>query len=338
MEIAKTRRKFVTIKSVYKDYKSKPFYYFIFVITIQNISKFDNIHPTAVTIGTFDGVHIGHRKLLERLINDAKLFNLKATVLTFFPHPRMVLQQDANIKLLNTLDEKVKILEQIGLEYLMIYPFSREFSRLSATEFVEKILVNSLHCKKVIIGYDHRFGRNRNADIKDLVSFGKTFGFEVDEIPAQEIDEVSVSSTKIRKALEVGDIKTANLYLGYAYMLTGIVQKGKGLGRQLNFPTANIHIEEDYKLIPHNGVYVVKSVLENTTIYGMMNIGFNPTVSGTERSIEVHFFDFDKDLYGQKLQIDILDRIRDEHKFSSVEQLKKQLEKDKKISLSLITK
>lgn len=308
------------------------------MITIQNIHKFDNLHATAVTIGTFDGVHIGHRKLLERLINDAKLFNLKSTVLTFFPHPRMVLQQDANIKLLNTLEEKIKILENIGLDFLMVYPFTRQFSRLSATEFVQQILVDGLNSKKIIIGYDHRFGRNRNADIKDLIAFGETFDFDVDEIPAQEIDDVSVSSTKIRKALEEGDIETANAYLGYAYMLTGTVHKGKGLGKQLNFPTANIFIEETYKLIPCNGVYVVKSEMENGTVYGMMNIGFNPTVYGTEQSIEVHFFDFDKDLYGQKLQIDILDRIRDEHKFSSVEELKKQLAKDKKTSLSLISK
>ncbi|WP_165749573.1 bifunctional riboflavin kinase/FAD synthetase [Cellulophaga sp. Z1A5H] len=308
------------------------------MITIQNISKFDNQQPTAVTIGTFDGVHIGHRKLLDRLINDAKLLNLKATVLTFFPHPRMILQQDANIKLLNTIDEKIKILENIGLDYLMIYPFSKEFSRLSATDFVESILVKGLASKKIIIGYDHRFGRNRNADIKDLISFGKIYSFEVEEIPAQEIDEVSVSSTKIRKALEEGDITTANAYLGYNYMLTGTVIHGKGLGKQLSFPTANIHIEENFKLIPLNGVYVVKSEIDNATVYGMMNIGFNPTVSGKEKSIEVHFFDFNKDLYGKKIQIDILERLRDEHKFSSVEELKKQLEQDKKTSLSLIAK
>ena len=308
------------------------------MITIQNISKFDDQQPTAVTIGTFDGVHIGHRKLLDRLINDAKLLNLKATVLTFFPHPRMVLQQDANIKLLNTIDEKIKILEHIGLDYLMIYPFSKEFSRLTATDFVESILVKGLNSKKIIIGYDHRFGRNRNADIKDLISFGKTYNFEVEEIPAQEIDEVSVSSTKIRKALEEGDIATANAYLGYNYMLTGTVIHGKGLGKQLSFPTANILIEESYKLIPLNGVYVVKSEINNRTVYGMMNIGFNPTVSGKEKSIEVHFFDFDQDLYGKKIQVDILERLRDEHKFSSVEELKKQLDKDKKTSLSLLSK
>jgi len=314
------------------------------VVTIQNISKFDKEHATAVTIGTFDGVHIGHRKLLSRLMNDAKLFNLKSTVLTFFPHPRMVLQHDADIKLLNTIAEKEQILEKIGLDYLMIHPFSKKFSRLSATEFVEDILVNGLHCKKVIIGYDHRFGRNRNADINDLKDFGNTFNFQVDEIPAQEIDDVSVSSTKIRKALADGDIKTANVYLGYNYMLTGVVIKGKGLGRQLKYPTANIFIEETYKLIPLKGVYVVKSEINNTTVYGMMNIGFNPTVSNTgsttaisKESIEVHFFDFNEDLYGQKIQVSILDRIRDEHKFKSVDALKTQLAKDKDASLKIIS-
>lgn len=314
------------------------------MITIQNIRKFDKEHPTVVTIGTFDGVHIGHRKLLERLINDAKLLKLKATVLTFFPHPRMVLQQDTDIKLLNTIEEKIQILEKIGLDFLMIHPFTKEFSRQTATEFVQDILVEGLHCKKVIIGYDHRFGRNRNADINDLKDFGKTFQFEVDEIPAQEIDDVSISSTKIRKALEEGDLKTANLYLGYAYMLTGTVIQGKGLGRQLNFPTANIFIEETYKLIPRKGVYVVKSTLQGREVFGMMNIGFNPTVSENDpsktpkESIEVHFFDFKEDLYGQKIQINILDRIREEHKFTSVEALKKQLEKDKKRSLEFLSK
>lgn len=311
------------------------------MVTIQNILKFDKEHATAVTIGTFDGVHIGHRKLLNRLIDDSKLYHLKSTVLTFFPHPRMVLQQDADIKLLNTIDEKRQILEKIGLDYLVIHPFSKKFSRLSATEFVENILVNGLRCKKIIIGYDHRFGRNRNADITDLKDFGTTFNFQVDEIPAQEINEVSVSSTKIRKALEEGDIKTANTYLGYNYMLTGVVVKGKGLGRQLNYPTANIFIEETYKLIPLKGSYVVKSELNNTTVFGMMNIGFNPTVSETnaipKESVEVHFFDFKEDLYGQKIQVSILERIRDEHKFKSVDALKVQLAKDKEVALGIIS-
>ncbi|MBU2948636.1 bifunctional riboflavin kinase/FAD synthetase [Zobellia uliginosa] len=308
------------------------------MVTVQSISKNDKRHPTAITIGTFDGVHIGHRKILERLINNAASLNLKSTVLTFFPHPRMVLQKDANIKLLNTIKEKTKILEDLGLDQLIIHPFTQEFSRLSATEFVRDNLVNQLQTKKIIIGYDHRFGRNRNANITDLRAFGNTYGFEVEEITAQEIDEVSVSSTKIRKALQEGDISTANAYLGYNYMLTGIIGKGKGLGRQIGFPTANLNIAESYKLIPKNGVYFVKSEFSGKTIYGMMNIGYNPTVAGKEKTIEINFFDFDQDLYGKELQIDILHRIRDEHKFESVEALKIQLEKDKQTSLALISK
>lgn len=308
------------------------------MITVQSIKEYDKEHSTVITIGTFDGVHIGHRKILERLIKTSNISDFKSVVLTFFPHPRMVLQKDADIKLLNTIEEKTKILKNLGLDCLIVHPFTSDFSRLSATEFVRDLLVNELQTKKIIIGYDHRFGRNRTANITDLITFGNTFDFEVEEISAQEIDDVSVSSTKIRKAVLEGDIKTANAYLGYNYMLTGTVKKGKGLGRQLNFPTANLHIEEDYKLIPKNGVYVVQSEINGTIVYGMMNIGFNPTVSGTEKTIEINFFDFDKDLYDQKLQIDIIDRIRDEHKFDSVDALKEQLFKDKETSLSILAK
>ncbi len=306
------------------------------MITVQSISNYDKKQATAITIGTFDGVHIGHRKILERLINDAKKSGLKSTVLTFFPHPRMVLQKDADIKLLNTLDEKVQILEKIGLDCLIIQPFTKDFSRLTATEFVRDLLVNELKAKKIIIGYDHRFGRNRNANITDLMAFGNALGFEVEEIEAQEIDEVSVSSTKIRNALFNGQIKTANKYLAYNYMLTGIVKRGKGIGRQLAFPTANISIEESYKLIPKNGVYFVNSILKNEVVYGMMNIGFNPTVDGSKKSIEVHYFDFEGDLYNQTVQVNLLERIRDEHKFNSLEELKNQLQKDRATSISLI--
>ena len=307
------------------------------MVTVQSISNYDKKHPTAITIGTFDGVHIGHRKILERLINDAKKTGLQSTVLTFFPHPRMVLQKDTEIKLLNTIQEKINILELIGLDCLIIQPFTMEFSRLSATEFVRDILVNKLNSKKIIIGYDHRFGRNRNANIQDLITFGNALNFEVEEIAAEEINDVSVSSTKIRNALINGDIKTANDYLGYNYMLTGNVKKGKGLGRKLNFPTANLFIEEEYKLIPKNGVYVVKSFLNEKLFYGMMNIGFNPTVGGSSKNIEIHFFNFKADLYGQNIQIDILERIRDEHKFNSLEELKVQLAKDKETSLAIIS-
>jgi riboflavin kinase/FMN adenylyltransferase len=306
------------------------------VITVHNISKYKEEYPTVITIGTFDGVHIGHQKILNKIINYAKNTELKSSVLTFFPHPRMVLQKDSDIKLLNTIDEKVSILERLGLDILIIHPFTIEFSRLTATEFVRDILVNTLNIKKVIIGYDHRFGRNRNANITDLIAFGNALDFTVEEIPAQEIDDVSVSSTKIRKALEDGDIDTANSYLGYEYMLTGTIIRGKGIGKQLGYPTANLSIAESYKLVPKNGAYIVKSTLNHNIVYGMMNIGFNPTVNGTEKSIEINFFDFDADLYDKKIQIDILARLRDERKFDSIDGLKAQLAKDKEKSLYYI--
>lgn len=308
------------------------------MITVRNISKYHEKHPTVITIGTFDGVHIGHRKILDKIINHAKSTDLKSSVLTFFPHPRMVLQKDADIKLLNTIDEKVMILERLGLNVLIIHPFTKDFSRLTATEFVRDILVNTLNIKHVIIGYDHRFGRNRTANITDLKAFGTALDFSVEEIPAQEIDDVSVSSTKIRKALNEGDIETANSYLGYEYMLTGVIVKGKGIGKQLGYPTANLYIEENYKLIPKNGAYIVKSTINEQIVYGMMNIGFNPTVNGTKRTIEINFFNFDANLYEQKIQIDIIKRLRDEHKFESVEALKNQLAQDKKTSLQYISR
>jgi len=288
---------------------------------VQSIANYDKSHASILTIGTFDGVHIGHKRILDQLINNGQNSGLRSTVLTFFPHPRMVLQQDSGLKLLNTLEEKIAILEETGLECLVIHPFSKEFSRLTAEEFVRDHLVEHLQAKKIIIGYDHRFGRNRNADINDLIAFGEMLEFEVVEIPAQEINEVSVSSTKIRAALAEGDIETANAYLGYAYMLSGTIQKGKGLGRQLNFPTANLHIHEPYKLIPKNGAYVVYADIEGIRRYGMMNIGFNPTVEGKNRTIEIHFFELDKDLYVLSLRIHVLHRLLDEEKFDTLEAL-----------------
>ncbi len=292
---------------------------------------------TVVTIGTFDGVHIGHQKIIKRLIKTGEQFGLKSVILTFFPHPRMVLQKDSNIKLINTIEERHRILNDLGLDYLLIKEFTQEFSRLSAEDFVKQILVDKLHARKVIIGYDHRFGRNRNADINDLKKFGEAYGFEVEEISAQDIDDVSVSSTKIRTALQEGDIAKANAYLGYSFMLTGVVAKGKGLGRQLNYPTANIQIAEDYKLIPKQGAYIVSSKINDNTFFGMMNIGTNPTVNGRQQTIEVHFFDFDADIYGETIQIDLLQRIRDEQKFESVEALKTQLSLDKQTALHFIS-
>jgi riboflavin kinase/FMN adenylyltransferase len=301
-----------------------------------NAKTYDSQTRSVVTIGTFDGVHIGHRKIIERLIESAKKNSLESVILTFFPHPRMVLQQDSDIKLINTIDERIQILENIGLDNLVIHPFTKEFSRLSAGEYVQQMLVDCLKTKHVIIGYDHRFGRNRNSNITDLTSYGIQNNFTVEEISKQDIDDIAVSSTKIRKALFDGDITKANAYLGYYFMLTGIVVKGKKLGRKLNYPTANLYIKEDYKLIPKNGVYIVKSCIDSKTYFGMMNIGTNPTVNGTQQTIETHFFDTSFNLYDKKIQIEILKRIRDEKKFDSLEQLQDAMQKDEDFSRDFI--
>lgn len=292
--------------------------------------------PTAVTIGTFDGVHVGHQKIIKRLIHTAENLALKSIVLTFFPHPRMVLQKDSNIKLINTIEERSQILESLGLDYLIIKEFTKAFSRLSAEDYVKQILVDKLQAKKVIIGYDHRFGRNRNADISDLKKYGEFYGFNIEEISVKDIDDVAVSSTKIRNALSEGHVSKANSFLGYHFMLTGTVVKGKGLGKQLQYPTANVHIEETYKLIPKRGSYIVNATIGNILYFGMMNIGINPTVSGEKETIEVHFFDFNKDIYNQKIQVNLLKRIRDEQKFESVEALQAQLKNDKEMALQFI--
>ena len=295
----------------------------------NSIKSFNADKPTIVTIGTFDGVHLGHRKILEQITQSAHALDCESLVLTFFPHPRMVLQEGTEMKQLNTLDEKINLLDSLGIDNLVVHPFDKDFSRLTAEEFVKEVLVDVFKIKKIIIGHDHRFGRNRTANIDDLITFGETYDFEVEQISAEEVDEVSISSTKIRNALLEGNIELATTYLGYNYSLTGIVFKGKQLGSIIGYPTANIKIEESYKLIPLNGVYIAKSILEEKTVYGMMNIGTRPTVDGTTQTIEINFFDFKQDLYNQKITVSLLLRMRSEQKFESVDALKNQLGKDK---------
>jgi riboflavin kinase/FMN adenylyltransferase len=303
-----------------------------------SISEFNSTKKTIVTIGTFDGVHIGHQKIIEKLIQETKKADCESLILTFFPHPRMVLNGSSSIKLLNTINEKSSLLEKMGLDNLVIHPFDKKFSNLSAEEFVKTILVDSFNIKKIIIGYDHRFGNNRAANIDDLISFGKKYDFEVEQISAQEIDSVSVSSTKIRDAITDGNMIVANEFLGYEYILSGKIITGKQLGRTIGFPTANIKIEENYKLIPKNGVYIVKSHLQEKTVFGIMNIGLNPTVNGEDLSIEVHFLDFDADLYNKNITVSVIARIRDEQKFTSIDLLKAQIQEDKNYAISFIKK
>lgn len=303
---------------------------------VQNTSNFSIKDQTYVTIGTFDGVHFGHQKIIEKLVQEAKKANKKSVLLTFFPHPRMVLQKEASLKLINTIKERANLLEKTDLDYLIIHPFSKEFSRMSALEFVRDILVNQLNISKLIIGYDHHFGKNREGNITQLTEYSHVYNFRVEEIPAQDIDSVSVSSTKIRRALSAGNIKTANNYLGYNFMLNGTVVNGKKLGGTIGYPTANIDIKETYKLIPKTGVYVVQSTIDKKIIFGMMNIGNRPTVNGNHQTIEVHFFDFNQDLYHRNLNIELIYFLRDEQKFDTIDSLVHQLKKDEEIARDYI--
>jgi riboflavin kinase/FMN adenylyltransferase len=304
---------------------------------IRSITAFNSSEKTIVTIGTFDGIHVGHQKILKDLIKTAKKEGKKSVLLTFFPHPRMVLQKDNKILLLNTIEEKSGLLEKIGLDYLIIHPFSKEFSRLTALDFVRDILVNKLNTSRLIIGYDHHFGKNREGNIHQLKEYSLLYDFKVEEIPAQDIDDVSVSSTKIRTALKDGNLKTANNYLGYHYMLNGTVVSGKKLGGTIGFPTANLEIKEPYKLIPKTGVYIIQTHI-NTVLYtGIMNIGFNPTVLGKHQTIEAHLFDFNEDLYGKEIMIEFIYFLREEHKFESVKELVVQLNIDKENAISYLS-
>lgn len=298
----------------------------------HSINTFSSTKKTIVTLGTFDGVHLGHQSILNQLIEATENGMYESVVLTFYPHPRMVLQQEPAIQLLNSMDEKTMLLEKSGIDHLIIHPFDAAFSKLSAEAFVQKVLVEQLQIHKIIIGYDHRFGENRTANITDLIQFGKKYNFEVAQINAKEINEIAVSSTNIRTALGNGSIQLANRYLGYTYFFSGKVMKGKQLGRTIGFPTANLELLEPFKLLPKKGAYVVYSMLKGTRIFGMMNIGYNPTLGENERTIEVHFFDVKEDLYDSVLCISLLAFIRPEEKFSSVEALKTQLHKDRDFS------
>ena len=296
-----------------------------------NLSDFPNLSFPVVTSGTFDGVHLGHQTIIARLKELSLKFDGHSVVITYHPHPRMVLQpNNTELELLNTLPEKIARLEQLGVDHLLIIPFDNTFASLTSEDFIRKILVDVVHTRKLVIGYDHHFGKNREGSFDHLLEYGPKYGFEVEEIPAQDIDQVAVSSTKIREALRKGDIQAANRYLGYAYPFNGKVMKGRQLGRKIEFPTANLEIVPDRKLIPANGVYAVNVIVENAIYNGMMNIGFRPTVSDEKlRTIEVHIFDFDNDIYEKEIKVRMITRIRDESRFNGIDELREQLKKDK---------
>ena len=296
----------------------------------NSFDEVDKISFPVLTIGTFDGVHIGHQKIIQQLKKEALQLGGESVLFTFYPHPRMVLFPDAHgLQLLTTQEEKLKFLEVCGIDNVIVQPFTFDFSRLTAMEFVRDYLVNKLHVKKLIIGYDHQFGKNREGSIDFLRTLADVYEFEVIEIPAQDIDDVNVSSTKIRNALKSGDVDTACNYLGRPYSLTGTVVHGKELGRTIGFPTANIHVSDDTKLIPANGVYAVRVNVGTAFFNGMLNIGNRPTVNSTvDRSIEVHIFDFDSLIYDAKITIEFIRFIRQEKEFSSIEVLRSQLQED----------
>ncbi len=297
-----------------------------------HLDEFKKPNKTVVTTGTFDGVHVGHQKIISRLVDVAKITEAESVILTFFPHPRMVLNQDLDIKLIQTLKERIRELGNTGLDHLIIHPFSKEFSRLSSLEFVRNILVNQLGVETLVIGYDHHFGRNREGTFEHLKEFGPVYGFEVEEIQVQDVDQISVSSTKIRNALKEGDVVTAANFLTRPFELEGKVVKGQQLGRKLGFPTANIEISEGYKIYPKNGVYAVDVEYKDQLYKGMLNIGFRPTVEGENLTIEVHIFEFDMDIYNDSIRIFLNKLIREEIKFKSIDELKEQLIKDKSLA------
>ena len=303
-----------------------------------DIESIPALNITAVTTGTFDGVHLGHKIIIERLIAAARTIGGESVLLTFYPHPRMVLfPDDDQIKMLNTPLEKENLLQASGIDHLVVIPFTKEFSRLSSLEFVRNILSNTLKAKKLVIGYDHHFGRNREGSFAHLLEFGSLYGFQVEEIPAQDIDHVAISSSKIRQALASGDLNTANSYLGYEYSITGKVIKGKQLGRTIGYPTANIEINDNYKLIPAIGVYAVKIKYALNIYNGMLSIGKNPTVTENgPLTIEVNIFDFDLEIYHKQITVYFYKKLRDEEKYDSINQLKSQLAIDKENALKYL--
>ena len=297
--------------------------------SFNNIDEFNSTDYTILTIGTFDGVHLGHQKVLERLTKEAKNNNLKSTVLTFFPHPRTVLNPNKPLKLINSVNERTDLLSKSKIDNLIIHPFDKSFSELDPEKYVLEILVKKLKAKIILIGYDHKFGKNRTADINDLKMYGEKYGFKVIEIKAEEISNIAISSTKIRKAISEGDISTAKEYLGYDVSLSGRIVHGKSIGRTIGFPTANVEVNEGYKLLPKNGVYLIQSIINKKQVFGMMNIGVKPTLIESSKTIEINFFDFEGDLYDKNIRVDIKQFIRDEVRFESLELLKSQIQKDK---------
>ena len=303
------------------------------------INEFKKVNKPVITTGTFDGVHNGHKKIIKNLTDKAKEIEGESVLITFNPHPRLVLFPDNNnLKLLNSLEEKIELLAKEGLDHLIIQPFTIDFSRLSALEYIRDLLVKKLGVNTLVIGYDHHFGRNREGSFDELVEFSHLYNFEIAQISALDIENVNVSSTKIRNALAEGNVAKANSFLGYNFGISGTVIHGDGLGKTIGFPTANIKVSDQYKIIPSNSVYACSVTLKEKRFKGMLNIGVRPTVADkNEQKIEINLFDFDGDLYGKELSIEFHERLRNEEKFNSLESLKAQLNSDKENALKVLS-
>ncbi|MCP4553349.1 MAG: bifunctional riboflavin kinase/FAD synthetase [Bacteroidetes bacterium] len=303
----------------------------------HHIDDFKKVKNPIVTIGTFDGVHAGHQKIIERMHKESKKINGETVLLTFYPHPRLVIHPDSkNLKFINTQKRKIDLLEKTGIDHLIIIEFTREFSKLTSAVFVKDYLVDKIKTRKLIIGYDHHFGKNRLGDFSTLYDLAHRYGFDVEKVFAQDVENIAVSSTKIRKALTEGKVRKANSLLGYNYSITGTVVAGNKIGRTIGFPTANIELEDKFKLITANGVYACLVEYDGSIYKGMENIGVRPTVNNSNLTIEVNIFSFDKEIYGENITIFFIDRIRDEVKFENLEGLRRQLIKDKVITLKLL--
>ena len=305
----------------------------------KSLEEFTQVKNLVATVGTFDGVHVGHQEIIGKLKEVAKQTDGETLLLTFFPHPRMVLfPDDDSLKLINTLNEKIELLASFGLDHLLILPFSKEFSRITPTEYIRDLLMRDIGVKTLVIGYNHQFGRNRKGNFELLEELAPVYGFDVIEITAKEINEIKVSSTKIRRAIEAGEISTANKYLRYNFSLSGIVVEGEQIGRQMGFPTANIKIVEKHKLLPGKGVYAVNVKVQNHHYKGMLNIGSRPTINNDAdcSSIEVHLFGMNEDCYNENIQVEFYTKLRDEIKFVNLEELKEQLQKDKESALLVL--
>lgn len=293
------------------------------------IEKALDCRKPIVTIGTFDGMHLGHQKIIKQLIKAAKDINGETVLITFYPHPRSIINAAEPVKLLQNQNEKIAKLRALGLDHLLVLPFTSEFSKLTAVDFVKTILMANLNCHSLVLGYDHHFGNNREGNLSFLQANATKFNLQIIEIPAKEIDAIKISSTKIRNSLIEGEIETANSFLGYPYEINGVVIHGHQLGRTIGFPTANVAVSDINKLIPKSGVYAIKAVILSQTVFGMLNIGTNPTVQDSSSlNIEAHLFDYDRDIYGESITLQLITYIRTEQTFNSVNELTKQLKQD----------